>query len=92
MHHLENETPENLQENFVKQATHVVTESFRKLIPKYIGDLEMSGLAFTTILKSCVNKMNDPENIRLSIPSEYETVIQYVAQRAIHDNVTNSRF
>ena len=71
----------DLDEEFVEETIESVNQIYRKLEPKYIGHLKMNGLSFAKFLTDCVEKMNDPENnAHLSIPNEYETVTQYVAQ------------
>ena len=71
----------DLDDEFVEETAESVRQIYKKLEPKYIGHLKMNGLSFAKFLTDCVEKMNDPENnAHLSIPNEYETVIQYVAQ------------
>ena len=70
---------DSLEEEFVEETTASVRDIFRRLEPKYIGYLKMNGLAFTDFLVQCVAKMNDTDH--LSIPDEYESVIQHVAYK-----------
>jgi hypothetical protein len=52
----------------------------------------MTGLSYAKFLEECVSKMNDPENSgQLSIPSEYESVAMYVAQKMIRKSATQYR-
>ncbi|CAG8550491.1 15343_t:CDS:2 [Acaulospora morrowiae] len=80
---MENVATENLDEEFVNIVVTVVRSIYSNLNPKYIGSSTMTGMSFGKFLVDCVEKMNDPENSeQLSIPSEYETVIQYMSHKA----------
>ncbi|RIA89264.1 guanylate-binding protein [Glomus cerebriforme] len=75
----------NLQSEFVTRVTRAVNNILSTSTPKYIESCTMSGLSFTKFLQDCVEKLNDTSNFQLSIPSEYESVIEYIAQRTIRD-------
>jgi len=72
-----------LQPEFVTEVTRVVKSIISTSAPKYIGPSMMSGMSFTKFLQDCVEKLNDTSISQLSIPSEYESVIDYIAQRSI---------
>ncbi|CAG8659678.1 921_t:CDS:2, partial [Acaulospora morrowiae] len=75
---------DSLDLDFVSEVVQSVNGVLSKVKPKYIGSSSMSGATFSKFLVECVEKLNDPENqIRLSIPDEYNSVIIYVAQRTI---------
>ncbi|GET00172.1 guanylate-binding protein [Rhizophagus clarus] len=76
-----------LQPEFVTEVTRAVNNVLSTSAPKYIGSCTMTGLSLTKFLQDCVEKLNDTSNIQLSIPSEYDSVVEYVAQRSIKECV-----
>ncbi|CAG8517016.1 4553_t:CDS:2 [Rhizophagus irregularis] len=77
----------SLQPEFVTEVTHAVNNVLSTSTPKYIGSCTMTGVSFTKFLQDCVEKLNDTSIMQLSIPSEYDSVVEYVAQRSIKECV-----
>ncbi|PKK71109.1 GBP-domain-containing protein [Rhizophagus irregularis] len=76
----------DLDEDFVKVVESTVKAIYSQLPPKYIGSSTMKGVSFVKFLQNIVECMNDSETSNtLSIPSEYESVTQFVAQVAIKE-------
>lgn len=76
----------DLDEDFVKEVESTVKAIYSQLPPKYIGSSTMKGVSFVKFLQNIVECMNDSETSNtLSIPSEYESVTQFVAQVAIKE-------
>ncbi|CAG8518564.1 8233_t:CDS:2 [Funneliformis caledonium] len=86
LQHLEDAETDELDEEFVDEVENTVKEIYSQLPLKYIGSSTMKGTAFVKFLQDIVERMNSSETSSLlSIPSEYESIIQYVAQEAIKE-------
>ena len=83
---MENVDTEELDDDFVEEVENAVKAIYSRLPLKYIGSSTMKGLAFVKFLQDIVERMNSSEtSTLLSIPSEYESIIQFVAQEAIKE-------
>jgi len=80
---LENIKTDELDEDFVEEVENAVKAIYSQLSLKYIGPSTMKGIAFVKFLQNIVERMNSGTSTTLSISSEYESVIQFVAQEAI---------
>ena len=79
---------EELDEDFVEEVRNVVKAIYSQLPLKYVGSSAMKGMAFVKFLQNIVERMNGSKaSTLLSIPSEYDSVIQFVAQEAINEAV-----
>ncbi|CAI2163621.1 20366_t:CDS:2 [Funneliformis geosporum] len=90
LQNLDKVSTSDLQPEFVVEVTSSVNKILSTSVPKYIGSSTMSGVSFTKFLQECVSKLNDTSessNFHLSIPDEYESIIEYVAQKAIDECV-----
>ncbi|CAG8622750.1 12953_t:CDS:2, partial [Acaulospora colombiana] len=88
LRNLDNVSTEDLDEEFITEVTKVVQSIYSNVNPKYIGSSTMTGISLGKFLVNCIEKMNDPENSQqLSIPSEYETIIQYMAIQATERSI-----
>ncbi|RIA95359.1 hypothetical protein C1645_757653 [Glomus cerebriforme] len=77
---------DELDEEFVEEVENAVKSIYSQLPLKYIGSSTMKGISFIKFLQNIVDRMNSSEtSTLLSIPSEYESVIQFVAQEAIKE-------
>src|ERR1043165_424922 len=86
LQHMENAITDELDEDFVDEVENAVKAIYSQLPLKYIGSSTMIGISFVKFLQNIVERMNSSETATLlSIPSEYESVIQFVAQEAIND-------
>src|SRR5215212_7400433 len=86
LQHLENVDTDDLDDDFVEEVESAVKAIYSRLPLKYIGSSTMKGLAFVKFLQDIVERMNSSEtSATLSIPSEYESIIQFVAQEAIKE-------
>ena len=83
--HIEEARLNDLDENFAEEVRNAVKAIYSQLPLKYVGSSVMKGMAFVKFLQNIVERMNSSEiSTLLSIPSEYEAVIQFVAQEAIN--------
>ena len=88
LQHMENAITDELDEDFVDEVENAVKAIYSQLPLKYIGSSTMNGITFVKFLQNIVERMNSSETSNLlSIPSEYESVIQFVAQEATNDAV-----
>ncbi|RIA95360.1 hypothetical protein C1645_488735 [Glomus cerebriforme] len=79
---------DELDEEFVEEVENAVKSIYSQLPLKYIGSSTMKGISFIKFLQNIVDRMNSSEtSTLLSIPSEYESVIQFVAQEAIKESI-----
>ena len=77
-----------LEEDFVDEIVKSVNAIYSHLPPKYIGSSTMKGTAFVKFLQNIVERLNSSETSAfLSIPSEYDSVIQFVAREAIDESI-----
>jgi hypothetical protein len=77
-----------LDDEFVDEVENAVKSIYSQLPLKYIGSSTMKGSAFVKFLNDIVERMNKSEtSALLSIPSEYESIIQFVAQEAIKEAI-----
>ncbi|CAG8583528.1 8584_t:CDS:2 [Funneliformis mosseae] len=85
LQNLDKLSTEELEPEFVTEVSRAVKSILSTSTPKYIGSSLMTGLSFTKFLQECVEKLNDTSNsnFQLSIPSEYDSVIEYVARQSI---------
>ncbi|CAI2179659.1 14370_t:CDS:2 [Funneliformis geosporum] len=85
LQNLDKLSTEELEPEFVTEVSRAVKSILSTSTPKYIGSSLMTGLSFTKFLQECVEKLNDTSdsNFQLAIPSEYESVIGYVARQSI---------
>ena len=85
LQHMEDAETDELDEYFVEEVENAVKSIYSQLPLKYIGSSTMKGEAFVKFLQDVVERMNEAETSSLlSIPSEYESVIKFVAQEAIN--------
>ncbi|CAB4384183.1 unnamed protein product [Rhizophagus irregularis] len=88
LQHMEDAATDDLDEEFVDEVENAVKLIYSQLPLKYIGSSTMKGTAFVKFINDLVERMNKSENSAfLSIPSEYESIIQFVAQEAIKEAV-----
>jgi hypothetical protein len=88
LQHMEDAVTDDLDEDFVEEVENAVKSIYSQLPLKYIGSSTMKGSAFVKFLNDIVERMNKSETSSLlSIPSEYESIIQFVAQEAIKEAV-----
>jgi hypothetical protein len=88
LQHMEDAVTDDLDEDFVDEVENAVKSIYSQLPLKYIGSSTMKGTAFVKFLSDIVEHMNKSETSSLlSIPSEYESIIQFVAQEAIKEAV-----
>jgi len=81
-----------LDDDFVEEVRNTVKEIFAELPLKYMGSSVMKGTAFVKFLQNVVERMNSSKtSTLLSIPSEYDSVIQFVAQEAINESINYAR-
>jgi hypothetical protein len=79
---------DELDEDFVNEVENAIKSIYSQLPIKYIGSSTMQGISFVKFLENTVERMNSSEvSSLLSIPSEYESVIQFVAQEAIKESI-----
>ncbi|CAG8529607.1 8456_t:CDS:2, partial [Cetraspora pellucida] len=84
LQHMDKASTPEFEQDFIVEVITAVNGIFNNLKPKYIGSSPMSGISFAKFLQECVRSLNDPENhIQISIPDEYKSVIEYVAQKSI---------
>jgi hypothetical protein len=77
---------DELDEEFVDEVEKAVKSIYSRLPLKYIGSSTMKGISFVKFLQGIVERMNSSETSSLlSIPSEYESIIQYVSQEATNE-------
>jgi hypothetical protein len=80
---MENAITDDLDEEFVDEVEKAVKSIYSRLSPKFIGSSTMKGISFVKFLQDIVERMNSSKaSTFLSIPSEYELIIQYVSQEA----------
>ncbi|CAB4376164.1 unnamed protein product [Rhizophagus irregularis] len=85
---MEDADTDELDEEFVDEVENAVKSIYSQIPLKYIGSSTMKGSAFVKFLNDIVERMNKSETSSLlSIPSEYESIIQFVAQEAIKEAV-----
>src|SRR5205814_4450895 len=77
-----------LDDDFVAEVENAVKDIYSQLPLKYIGPSAMKGTAFVKFLQNIVDRMNSSEtSTLLSIPSEYDSLIEFVAKEAINEAV-----
>ncbi|GBB86955.1 hypothetical protein RclHR1_01340022 [Rhizophagus clarus] len=92
LQHMEEVKTDELDEEFVEEVVKTVKSIYSHLPLKYIGSSTMQGISFVKFLENVVESMNNSEtSTLLSIPSEYESIIQFVAQEAIKESVGKYR-
>jgi hypothetical protein len=80
---MENAITDDLDEEFVDEVEKAVKSIYSRLTPKFIDSSTMKGISFVKFLQDIVERMNSSKTSTfLSIPSEYESIIQYVSQEA----------
>ena len=83
---MEDAVTDELDEDFVEEVENAVKAIYSKLPLKYIGSSTMKGISFVKFLQNIVERLNSSETSSfLSIPSEYEAVIKFVANEAIDE-------
>src|SRR5436305_6072820 len=88
LQHMEDAETEELDEEFVDEVEDAVKTIYSQLPLKYIDSSTMKGIAFVKFLQDIVERMNSSETSSfLSIPSEYESVIQFVAKEATNEAI-----
>src|SRR5436305_10868275 len=88
LQHMEDAETEELDEEFVDEVENAVKAIYSQLTLKYIGSSTMKGIAFVKFLQDIVERMNKSETSSLlSIPSEYESIIQFVAQEVTKETM-----
>ncbi|CAB5373518.1 unnamed protein product [Rhizophagus irregularis] len=88
LQHMEEAKTNELDEEFVEEVENAIKSIYSQLSLKYIGPSTMQGISFVKFLENIVERMNSSEtSTLLSIPFEYEIVIQYVAQEAIKESI-----
>src|SRR5581483_187904 len=88
LQHMEEADTGELDEEFVDEVRNAVKSIYSQLPLKYIGSSTMKGVAFVKFLQDIVECMNKLEtSTLLSIPFEYESVIEFVAQEATKEAV-----
>src|ERR1043166_6959027 len=88
LQHMEGAETDELDEDFVDEVVKSVNSIYSQLPLKYIGSSTMKGMSFVKFLQDIVERMNKSEtSTLLSIPSEYESVIQFVAQEVTKEAV-----
>jgi guanylate-binding protein 1/3/4/7 len=88
LQHMENAITDELDEDFVNEVEIAVKAIYSQLPLKFIGSSTMNGTTFVKFLQNVVKRMNNSEtSTLLSIPSEYESVIQFFAQEAVNETV-----
>ncbi|GBB86956.1 hypothetical protein RclHR1_01340023 [Rhizophagus clarus] len=88
LQHMEEAKTNELDEEFVEEVVNAVKSIYSQLPLKYIGTSAMKGISFVRFLENVVERMNRSENSALlSIPSEYESIIQFVAQETIKESI-----
>jgi len=86
LQHMEDAVTDDLDEDFVEEVENAVNSIYLQLPLKYIGSSTMKGTAFVKFLSDIIERMNKSETSSLlSIPSEYESIIRFVAQEAIKE-------
>src|SRR5437868_5933847 len=86
LQHMEDAETDELDELFIEEVGKAVTSIYSDLPLKYIGSSTMKGASFSKFLQDIVKRMNESETSSfLSIPSEFESVIQYVAQESMKE-------
>ncbi|CAG8539700.1 1068_t:CDS:2 [Dentiscutata heterogama] len=84
LQHMDKVSTSEFDQDFIVDVIAAVNGIFNNLQPKYIGAFPMSGVSFAKFLQECVRSLNDPENrIQISVPDEYESVVEYVAQKSM---------
>ncbi|PKY13071.1 GBP-domain-containing protein [Rhizophagus irregularis] len=88
LQHMEEAKTNELDEEFVEEVVNAVESIYSQLPLKYIGSSTMQGISFVKFLENVVERMNSSETLTLlSITSEYESIIQFVAQEAIKESI-----
>src|SRR6266542_5511500 len=88
LQHMEDADTDELDEEFVEEVENAVKTIYSQLPLKYIGSSTMKGVSFVKFLQDIVERMNSSEtSTLLSIPSEYESIIQFVAQEVIKESI-----
>src|SRR5947207_157712 len=83
LQHMEDAETDDLDEEFVDEVEAAVKSIYSQLPLKYIGSSTMKGMPFVKFPRDIVERMNKSEtSTLLSIPSEYESIIKFVAQEA----------
>ena len=86
--HMEEVKTDELDEDFVEEVRNAVKAIYSQLPFKYLGSSVMKGKAFVKFVQNIVDRMNSSKtSTLLSIPSEYDSVIQFVAQEAISEAI-----
>ncbi|CAB5374094.1 unnamed protein product [Rhizophagus irregularis] len=87
LQHMEDAITDDLDEEFV-EVENDVKLIYSQLPLKYIGSSTMKGTAFVKFLNDLVERKNKSENSAfLSIPSKYESIIHFVAQKAVKEHI-----
>ncbi|RIB01642.1 guanylate-binding protein [Gigaspora rosea] len=94
LQHMDKASTPEFHQDFKVDVIAAVNGILNNLQPKYIGASPMSGVSFAKFLKECVRSLNDPVNhIQISVPDEYRSVVEYVAQKSMqHSNEMYQRF
>ncbi|CAG8503673.1 uncharacterized protein OCT59_019048 [Rhizophagus irregularis] len=88
LQHMEEAKTNELDEEFVEEVVNAVESIYSQLPLKYIGSSTMQGISFVKFLENVIERMNSSETLTLlSITSEYESIIQFVAQEAIKESI-----
>ncbi|CAG8568227.1 12290_t:CDS:2 [Rhizophagus irregularis] len=88
LQNMEKINTDELDEDFVIEVESAVKSIYSQLPLKYIGSSTMRGISFVKFLENAVERMNSSETLTLlSISSEYESIIQFVAQEAIKESI-----
>ena len=81
-----------LEEDFNDEVDKTVKAIYSHLPLKHIASSTMKGIAFVKFLQNIVERLNGSETSTLiSVPSEYDSVIQLVAKEAIDKAIKRYR-
>src|SRR5690348_4241536 len=84
LQHLEKVNTDDLDEDFIEEVDEVVKSIYSQLPLKYIDSSTMKGSSFVKFLQNIIERMNSSEaSTLLSIPSEYDAVIQFDSTEAV---------
>ncbi|GBC06281.1 hypothetical protein RclHR1_06730007 [Rhizophagus clarus] len=88
MQHMDEIKIDGLDEEFVEEVEKAVKLIYSQLPLRYLGVSTIQGISFVKYLENIVERMNNSEtSTPNSIPSEYASIIQFVAQIAIKEAV-----
>ena len=77
-----------LDKEIVEEVENAVNAIYSQLPLKYIGSSTVKGITFVKFLQNIVDRMNSSEtSTLLSVPSEYDSLIEFVAKEAINEAV-----